>query len=193
MQRSAQSKENMNNQKIRLWQAEMVRIFLTGLVLLIPKIPFSIKIILIMFFDRLDCSAYFYPKKGPLFSDQKEICFTTYYSFADKIGDILSYTLLWLYYLYYVESQYILKVYITFWFFIRVIGTILFTNSQNKKWIILFPNVFLESLLIIAILQDLNFAYDQYQYLYWILLFGVILYKLIQEILLHQKIEKILN
>jgi hypothetical protein len=174
-----------------IWKAESWRVFLSGLVILIPRVPFSIKIIIVMLLDRLDC--YVLKKENP---NDVFVCRTDSYHRADKIGDIMSYSLLWLYYLFYVESYIGLKIYITFLFIIRLIGTILFEKTSDKKWLIYFPNVFLESLLVIAILQDLNFSYTNHKTLYVGLLIAVIIFKLIQEILMHSEkfnFRKLLN
>jgi len=175
----------MNNRIIKLWQAEFTRIFLSSILILIPNIAFSVKIIIVMLLDRLDCSSEYYPKKGPMLISNTKICRTLEYQLADKMGDITCYTLLWLYYLIYVDSAEVLKKYITFWFFVRVIGTVLLERTREMKWIIYFPNIFLESLLVISILQDLDYTYEEYQGLYIILLFLVIIIKIIIEIIMH--------
>jgi len=175
----------MTSPSIRLWQAEVTRVFLSAFILLIPQIPFSVKIIIIMLLDRLDCSSDYYPKKGPMLIKDTRICRTKEYQLADKIGDIFCYTLLWLYYLIYVDSPEILKKYITFWFFVRVIGTILFEKTGEMKWIIFFPNIFIESLLAITILQDLGYTYEEYKDTYIFILFIIIIFKLIIELAMH--------
>lgn len=175
----------MTSPSIRLWQAEVTRVFLSAFILLIPQIPFSVKIIIIMLLDKVDCSRRFYPYRGPMFVKDINICGTLEYHLADKLGDILCYTLLWLYYLIYVDSPEILKKYITFWFILRVIGTVLFETTQQKKWLVFFPNIFLESLFAIAVLQDLGYTYEAYKELYIILLFIIVIVKLIVEIRIH--------
>jgi hypothetical protein len=90
--------QNISELKIKLWKSEMLRTFLTALILLIPKIPFSIKIILILFFDVIDCNLELNPWTPYFTKNDLNVCGTEFYHVADKVGDILSFTLVYLYY-----------------------------------------------------------------------------------------------
>lgn len=175
----------MENPKITLMQAEVARVFLSGLIILIPGIPFSVKIGAVMILDRLDCMSDYYPRRGPLFIKDTSICKTGYYQKSDKITDMLCYTFLWMYYVFYRDSPPGLKAYITFWFIVRLLGTILFISTGDRKLLVLFPNVFLESLLAIAIMEDLGYTYAKHKKMYMGVLAAVFLYKIAQEYVMH--------
>jgi len=179
---------NSEDPKVTLMQAEVARVFLSGVTVMIPKLPFTIKIGIVMLLDRLDCMPYLWPNKGPLFVDDREICKTEYYQKSDKITDKLCYAFLWLYFVFYTDSPKELKIYITIWFFIRLIGTVLYITTGNRRVLIAFPNVFLESLLAIAILQDLGYTYAKHKKMYINILVAVFIYKMAQEYVMHSYI-----
>lgn len=171
--------------KIKLWQSGWMRTFLTAIVLLIPNVQFFAKIILIIIFDTFDCNNSYYPIIPTFSKNDKNVCGSNYYNIVDKIADSIDYTLLYLYYLFYVDSPSGLKIYISYLFFLRMFGFVLFMITKNRNWFLVFPNFFLESLLVIAILQDFGFPYEEYSNVYILLLFAVIIIKYCQELIVH--------
>jgi hypothetical protein len=142
-------------------QGFALRILFSILVLFLPFSSIN-KILLIFLFDSIDCKySEFFLKNYP--------CSTFLYQKLDKIVDLLSYLLIYLYF----NLLSIYNIIILF----RLIGVVLFYFTKNSKWLIIFPDIFKEvwifetfiskitiyNLIIIIILKDI-FEYVWHTY-----------------------------
>lgn len=169
------------NEKKKLLISEYLRIIIAVLILLLLKIPLFIKIILIIICEKIDCSPNTIPYTGPLFSQDITICKSDDYQKFDKIADSIIYIFLLLYIL--SEEKlgskinYILSILLLY----RLLGTYLFIKTNNRKYLLYFPNFFLEISLFILIFQYYPFLKKNYLIIFIIL----IIFKIIQEYYLH--------
>ena len=167
--------KNINNE---IYINQIIRIVLSLLIIFGLHTPLFIKILLIIILDFLDTLV-------PFFISDKS--FERYEEY-DKIGDILVYLTLWYDYIKFVPSPYPLKIYITLLFMFRWIGYLIYQQTKDRKIFVLFPNLFLESLFVISLLEFMGYSYSNYFYLYIISLFLVLIYKIIQELYIHTNI-----
>ena len=123
--------------------SEFLRILSTIIILYNFDIPIFIKILLIILFDKIDCSHMTYPFTGPLFLKNTNICKSLYYQKSDKITDSICYTLLLFYIINYGDLSYQWNNLLIFLFIYRIIGTIIFLLSSNRIYLVYFPNFFL--------------------------------------------------
>jgi hypothetical protein len=165
----------------KLFWNQIFRILICSFILFGMNQPLFFKIFLIMIFDYTDNRVPFNVDINESFES-----FELYQQY-DKIGDMTVYTLLWIYYLNYVNSPSILKIYISILFIYRMIGFIVYLINKNRNAFVYFPNFFLESLFVISLLQTLGYTYPKYFDLYVIALFLVILFKIYQEFSIHYK------
>ncbi len=168
---------------------QFYRVLLSFLIIFGLNIPFFVKILFVMLLDSTD---NILPNKlqtrelylGGFLS--VNVTTEPNYQPIDKISDLLVYFFLWIYYVNYYPSPNSLKYYISFLFIFRTIGTVLYFTKDNKRgFLVLFPNIFLESLLLITILQYLNLTLQKNKNIYLFFLFFIVIYKFINEILIH--------
>lgn len=181
---------NFNQEKKILLASEYIRIISTIIILYFFNIPIFCKILLIMIFDKLDCSHMSYPFKGPLFSNNVNICKTLFYQKSDKITDSICYTILLFYILNNgdLSSKYNNLIIILFIF--RLIGSYFFLIKNDRKYLFYFPNFFLEICLGLVVINYFSIL-DNYKEF---IILGIIIYKIIQEYYLHvKKYDKIIN
>lgn len=169
---------------------QIIRVFLSVLILFGTDIPLFLKILFIYYLDGMDkCDLYPCPGDDlvimKFFNIPVKSNTSKTYQIIDKIGDTIIYIFLWIYYLKYYDSPSILKAYISLLFFYRLVGTILYLTTENRRYLLYFPNFFLESLLVISVLQSLGYSYQKYKNVYIYLLFIVIIFKLFIELIMH--------
>ncbi len=165
-----------NLQKKKLLLSDCIRVIITYIILLL-NIPDFVKIFLIMISDTLDCGV------PVLLLDDWIDCKDTsvFYQQMDKITDTITYIMLLIYIINKnVFSSSMNKVLIGLFAF-RLVGTSLFLAKNNHSYLFYFPNFFLEVCLALSIIFYLP---TLKKYLIPIL-FGVFIYKLIQEYYLH--------
>ena len=172
------SSSEINTITKQLITNQIVRVILNLFVLFGTSIPLFMKILFIMVTDFLDILIP-YPLPDNVFDEYEEY---------DKIGDMTIYTALWIYYLKYVQSPIVLKIYITLLFIYRWMGYLIYLENKDRKIFVFFPNAFLESLFIISFLEYLGYPYPKYFYFYVVLLFLVIVFKIVQEMYIHTNI-----
>jgi hypothetical protein len=165
----------------KLFWDQIFRILISSFILFGMDAPLFFKIFLIIIFDYTDFTVPF-----NVDINESSECFELYQQY-DKIGDMTIYTLLWIYYINYVKSPSILKIYISILFIYRMIGFIIYFINKNRIIFVYFPNFFLESLFVISLLQTLGYTYPNNFDIYIIALFLVILLKIYQEISIHYK------
>lgn len=165
----------MDNYNKEILINQVIRVVLSLSILFGLPTPLFIKILLIIIFDFLDTLVPFFISENSF----------DLYEKYDKVGDILVYTTLWYYYIKFVPSPIPLKIYITLLFIFRWIGYLIYEKIKDRKIFVLFPNLFLESLFVISLLDFMGYSYSKYFYLYILLLFLVLIYKIIQELYIH--------
>jgi len=155
--------------------SQLIRIITTLLIVFFFKIPFFLKILLIILSDTFDCSVPHF-----LFNKWSN-CRKDFYQYTDKITDIICYSILLFYTLKKSEISIHYKKIIIILFLFRLIGTSLFIINNNRKFLFYFPNFYLEITLGLAVINYLpilnNFKV--------IIISLIIIYKLFQEYLLH--------
>ena len=171
----------LNYSKRLLFLSECVRIIATIFVLNNLNIPIFFKIVLIMLFDKLDCSHLSFPFTGPLFSKNTNICKTLFYQKSDKITDTICYTSLLLYILNNGGMTTKYNYFIVILFIFRLVGTHLFLINNNRKFLFYFPNFFLE---ICLGLMFINY-FPIVKKFKKTILFMIIIYKFMLEYYLH--------
>ena len=111
---------NIINNEIYINQ--IIRVFLSLLIIFGLHTPLFIKILLIIILDFLDTLV-------PFFISAKS--FERYEEF-DKVGDILVYLTLWYYYIKFIPSPNPLKIYITLFSVINFFKTVIFFFIKKK-------------------------------------------------------------
>jgi len=166
---------------------QIVRVILDSLIIYGINVPLFIKILFLYLTDFLDIILPFY-----IDMDSFENGFDEYQK-IDKVGDIYVYTILWIYFVRFVDSPIPLKIYITLLFFWRWIGLLIYLEKNDRKIFCIFPNVFLESLLAISFLQFIGYSYMKNFKLYVVVLSLVLILKIIQEIYIHTNLLNVLK
>jgi len=172
------SQQTLQMKSSSLIFASFLRIVLTYLLLYKTKIPLYMKILLIITaIDSIDCTIRHIVTNYKYEWD----CDKELYQKTDKITDTIISVLL----LVYVQStkhfdKSLLNI-ITFLLFFRMIGTTLFLFSNNRKYLIYFPNFFSELILLGAIFNAFNIKNKMPFYI--VLIVG----KMLQEFYLHYK------
>jgi len=169
-----------------LLTSEITRIIATIVILYTLKIPIFYKILLIMLLDKLDCSHMSYPYTGPMFSKDTSICKTLKYQKYDKIADTICYALILIYILEYDCTNKHLLIAL---FMYRLLGTCLFLNTDDKKYLIYFPNFFLETSLALMALKNFP-GIKPFKQQIFIIVFA---FKILQENYLHGSPGKMLS
>lgn len=157
-----------------------LRILLTFFTIFFTNISLFSKSIILIVFDTIDynsiLSKYFYKEKL-----NNKLSNTITYDIYDKINDILSYSLI----LIFIYNQKLLPKKIinilTVLLFIRIVGTILFLNTNNTQYFFYFPNFFLEFLILFTVIYEKKLKYLDTNIVYFIL----IILKIIQEYSMH--------
>lgn len=171
----------LDYEKRRLLVSEGVRIILTIFVLYVLNIPIFLKILLIMVFDKLDCSHMSYPFTGPLFSNNVEICKTMEYQKSDKITDSICYIILWIYLLNHgglaIHYNYLISYLLVY----RLLGTYLFLTNNDRNFLFYFPNFFLEISLGLMVMNQFPILQNFER----IIILTIIISKIIVEYYLH--------
>ena len=165
----------------RLMMSYVSRVVITLVILYHLQIPTCWKIILIMLSDRLDCMPDGWPRKGPLFSNNINICRTELYQHADKITDTICYFIL-LHYI--VKKEKLSPTYnkiLSGLLVYRTIGTVLFLLTNNRHYLIYFPNFFLELSLALMLMKH----YPKLRRYKKGIFVGVVVVKIVTEIYLH--------
>lgn len=158
-----------------------LRILLTYLLLYKTKLPLYIKIVIIITaIDSIDCTIRHIVTNYKYEWD----CHKELYQKTDKITDTIISVLL----LIYVQSaknfdKSLLNI-ITFLLFFRMIGTSLFIFTNNRKYLIYFPNFFSELTLLGAVFSRFNITTIENKTPFYI---GLIVGKMMQEFYLHYK------
>ena len=166
----------MNGSKMLLFQTSLLRIIFTLGVLYCFPMPFFLKIVLIMtFIDNIDCKIL--RKTNP---DFHGVCQTLLYQKIDKITDSVCYVILMGYIIHHKllsdNDMYLLVGLLLF----RLIGTALFLQSNNRKYLFYFPNFFLDFSLGLFVIQYFSiFKYKP------IILLVIFIYKIINEYFQH--------
>lgn len=161
--------------KDNLFISQGFRILVSVIILFLIHIPLFYKIILIIISDSLDCGI---PKL--LFDDWINPN-TNLYQISDKVTDLCTYFIL-LFYLFHI--QYLNKkenTILSVLLFYRCIGEILFFTTQERNYLLFFPNFFLETSLILTGKKYFQIS-DKYTPF---LIIGMVLLKLTQEYYLH--------
>ena len=168
-----------------LLTAEFIRIISTIVILYFINIPIYIKIILIMLFDKLDCSHLTFPYTGPLLTTNTNICKTDFYQKSDKITDSICYIILF----FYITTNNILPNSVNYILFVllvfRLIGTYIFLTKNKRKYLVYFPNFYLDITLALSIIITYPILN---QYKTYIIVF-VIVCKILTELYLHGNID----
>ena len=155
----------------------LLRIIVTVVILFTFPIPLFYKIILIMMSDFLDHGI---PRR--IYSNWISGKTLTY-QINDKITDTITYIILLCYIL--TTSNITItqkKILITLLIF-RIIGTVLFILKKDKKYLFYFPNFFLEISLSMVGINHFSLKNQASN----IVILLVIIYKIIQEYILHYK------
>ena len=171
----------MEKQKILLYLSSLIRIISTVVILYFVNIPLFYKILIIIAIDRIDCMPTYYPHRGPLFSRNKTICKTILYQKIDKITDIICYFFI----LIYLANYKIFNIYslliMLFFFMLRLVGVILFFNSDNRNYLLYFPDFF-----IVFCMCLITVSYFKISQKYTIpILIVIFLLKIYQEKIMH--------
>ena len=143
----------MTKQSSYLLIISISRIFVTFIILFTLNIPVFLKIVSIMLADSIDCWLC------PFCSNRSAFCSggNTRYQIYDKITDMISYSIL----LFYILNNYRKnaglsdrenKLLIGL-FIYRLIGTLFFLGTNNRKFLFYFPNFFLEIALALFTVQ----------------------------------------
>lgn len=161
--------------KENLFLSQGLRIFSTLFILCLLHIPVFFKVILVMITDSLDCGI---PKL--IFHDWADPN-TNLYQISDKITDMLTYFILLLYFFQvkYLERKE--NIILSVLLFYRCIGEIIFFMTQDRYYLLIFPNFFLETSLILTGKKYFQIP-DAYNPIFFL---GIILWKIIQEYYLH--------
>lgn len=161
--------------KENLFISQGFRILSTLFILFLLHIPLFYKIILVMLSDSLDCGI---PKL--FFSDWVNPN-TNLYQISDKITDMVTYFILLFYFfrVKYLEKKE--NILLSILLFYRLIGEIIFFITQDRYYLLIFPNFFLETSLVLTGRKyfELPESYNP------LLVVGIILWKLCQEYYLH--------
>lgn len=162
-------------QNKQLLFSQLIRITITIIILFFLKIPFFLKILLIMFTDTFDCAVPHF-----LFREWSN-CKKEFYQYSDKLTDIICYSILLFYTLKNSEISIPYKKLIMFLFIYRLIGTALFFINNNRKFLFYFPNFYLEITLGLALINYFPIL-NKFKS---IIIALIIIYKLFQEYFLH--------
>ena len=171
----------LNHGKEKVLVSEIIRIMATIIILYTLNIPIFCKILLIILFDKIDCSHMSYPFTGPLFSKNTNICNTLYYQKSDKITDTICYALLLFYILNNGHMSTNYNYLIILLFIYRLVGTTLFLIKNDKKYLFYFPNFFLEICLGLMVIN----YFPMLKRFIEIIILIIIIYKIIVEYYLH--------
>ena len=155
----------------------LLRIIVSVVILFTFPIPLFYKIILIMMSDSLDHGI---PRM--IYSNWISGKTLTY-QINDKITDTITYIILLCYIL--TTSNITIsqkKILITLLIF-RIIGTVLFILKKDRKYLFYFPNFFLEISLAMVGINHFSLKNQASN----IVILLVIIYKIIQEYILHYK------
>jgi len=139
-----------------------------------------------MLLEKIDCSPKTYPYTGPMFSKDTSICKTMKYQKYDKIADTICYTLILMFLL---EHECTSNQLLVALFIYRLVGTCLFLNTDDKKYLIYFPNFFLETSLALMALKNFP-ELKIYKQQIFIIVFA---FKILQENYLHGSSGKMFN
>lgn len=159
-----------------LFISQGFRVFFTLFVLFLIHIPLFFKVILIMisdFFDNCIPLRIMFPD----WIDPN----TEMYQISDKITDLLTYYIL---FIYLFRSQYLERKENLILFLLllyRSIGEIIFFITKERKFLIFFPNFFLEVSFMFIGMKYVNLS-KKYLPFFIIL---IIIWKIIQEYYLH--------
>lgn len=155
--------------------SEGLRIFLTIFILFVLCMPVFYKVVLIMITDSIDCgiSKFFFQE----WVDPN----TDLYQISDKITDIITYIILLIYIIRikYLEEK--KNNFLIFLLSFRLIGEILYFSTQERYFLLFFPNFFLETLLVLVGVK--HFEIDEYYLPFFAIC--IFLWKLLQEYYLH--------
>jgi hypothetical protein len=123
----------------------IIRLLLTGILLVSSK-NYRLKIILIFLTDFFDCWS---SRLVALFTKEtRDMCKSYNYQFMDKVIDLLTYFMVYVYFGLNPIYFYII--------IIRLIGILMFYKTMNSRWLVLFPDVFKEILLYDWFIAKLN-------------------------------------
>lgn len=155
--------------------SEGLRVVATLFILLVLHLPLFYKIILVMITDSLDCGI-----SKVFFNDWVDPN-TNLYQISDKITDMITYIILLLHVLYlrYLEPR--KNIFVSILLLYRFVGEICFFVSCERKYLLFFPNFFLETLFVLVGMKYFNIS-DSYFPLFGCL---ILIWKLTQEYYLH--------
>ena len=171
----------------------ILRTFFSILVLFKLNQPLYIKILLLIFLDGLDCNFFINEILSSNFKwntenifkilkkNSRECKYNVLYQKMDKVFDKIIYLIL-LYYVYKISyfSNNELLIFI-FLIIYRIIGTVLYLKTNNRRYLFYFPNFYLELMLVFSLIKEFNLSKK-------IKIIGIIslfIYKIVQEYVIH--------
>lgn len=159
-----------------LFLSQGFRVFFTLFVLFFLHIPLFFKLILIIISEFFD-NCFPLRRSFPDWIDPN----TEIYQISDKITDLVTYYILFIYLvgIQYLERKENLILFLLL--FYRSIGEIIFFITKDRKFLIFFPNFFLE---ICFLFIGMKYFRLSKKYLPFFIIL-IILWKLIQEYYLH--------
>jgi len=179
------------NDIIKLSIFSIIRIIFIILILFYTKLPILLKLILVWpISDTLEfCDPTFeiFSHTKYNFYNSKNMYSEKIYQTFDKISDTFGNTFI----LYYIYSKKLVNIkdlsILLFFYIYRIIGTIIYFITRNRKVFILFPDI---NSLLVLIIFTLKYFYKEYtdlsnfKYKYLVIIL-LLLFKLYQEINLH--------
>jgi hypothetical protein len=69
----------------------------------------------------------------------------------------------------------------------RLMGVVAYLLTEHKRYFILFPNFFIETILLLAIYQHLGWQYKDHAGLYNVSFVLLFIYKIVQEFIFHSQ------
>ena len=175
---------SINNYELLLFFF-FLRIILSIIVLYYFKFNIFFKLFLIIFLDYID--------NGCLLFENLNKCVIDFYQKYDKITDIICYGIILFYIIQYkcLSNNYINLI--IFLFFFRLLGTIIYLLKDDRSYLFLFPNFFLEILLFLLVMKNFTILKKNK----FIIIIIIIIVKFLQEYIMHytkcQNIPCLLN
>ena len=160
--------------------SSLLRILFSVIILFLTDLPPFIKVLLVILLDFIDCD----PGHFFNFYNVKFFCRTELYQNTDKIFDLISYFLIFLYVFSNNFFSPQVNFIILFLFAYRILGMYLFKKNNDRKYLMFFPNFAPEIILVLLVfLAFPDFFKNTSTKVAFIIL--TIIYKIMNELAVH--------
>lgn len=158
----------------------ILRIILSIFILFYTSFPPYLKVLSVILLDFIDCNTGFWFNIYPQFY----FCKTSLYQNTDKMVDLISYLLIFLYVFSCKFFSDRVNLIILLVFSYRLVGMYLFERYRDRKYLILFPNFGPELVLILLVFLAFPGVFED-NWLKMVVIMLFVMWKIINELAIH--------